>query len=87
MLDLRGNPGGTVNEAVALADTFLSQGEIVSMRGRIAGNSRRWIADSAERLPGIPMVVLLDGASASASEIVAGDGSTPTFPGPAALAG
>ena len=72
VLDLRGNPGGTVNEAVALADTFLSQGEIVSMRGRIAGNSRRWIADSAERLPGVPMVVLLDGASASASELVAG---------------
>jgi len=72
VLDLRGNPGGTVNEAVVLADTFLSRGEIVSMRGRIAGNSRRWVADSAERLPGIPMVVLLDGASASASEIVAG---------------
>lgn len=72
VLDLRGNPGGTVNDAVVLADTFLAQGEIVSMRGRIAGNSRRWIADGAERLSGVPMVVLLDGASASASELVAG---------------
>lgn len=72
ILDLRGNPGGLVNQAVAVADAFLGQGEIVSMRGRWPGNSRSWSADDAQHLPTVPMVVLIDGGSASASELVAG---------------
>jgi len=71
ILDMRGNPGGLLNQAVVTADTFLSHGEIVSLRGRTPGNRRSWKADAAERLPGVPMVVLLDGASASAAELVA----------------
>ncbi len=71
ILDMRGNPGGLLNQAVATADIFLRQGEIVSLRGRTAGSRRSWKADPAERLAGVPMVVLLDGASASAAELVA----------------
>jgi carboxyl-terminal processing protease len=71
VLDLRGNPGGLLREAVTLADTFLAQGEIVSLRGRTPGNQRSWQADPAELLPGAPMVVLVDRRSASASELVA----------------
>ncbi len=71
ILDLRGNPGGLLNQAVATADIFLSQGEIVSLRGRTAGNRRSWKADAAEQLAGLPMVVLINGGSASASELVA----------------
>lgn len=71
VLDLRGNPGGLIREAVRVADTFLSQGEIASMRGRTPGNERTWQADGAELLAGLPMVVLLDRKSASAAELVA----------------
>jgi carboxyl-terminal processing protease len=71
VLDLRGNPGGLLREAVLAADAFLSQGEIVSVRGRAPGNGRSWQADPSELLPGLPMVVLLDRRSASASELVA----------------
>ncbi len=71
VLDLRGNPGGLLREAVALADTFLSRGEIVSLRGRTPSNQRSWEADPAELLPGLPMVVMVDRRSASASELVA----------------
>ena len=71
ILDMRGNPGGLLNQAVITADAFLSQGEIVSLRGRTAGNRRSWQADPAEQLAGVPMVVLLDGGSASAAELVA----------------
>jgi carboxyl-terminal processing protease len=71
ILDMRGNPGGLLNQAVITADIFLSQGEIVSLRGRTAGNRRSWQADPAEQLGGLPMVVLLDGSSASAAELVA----------------
>lgn len=71
VLDLRGNPGGLIREAVRVADAFLSQGDIASMRGRTPGNERTWQADSAELLAGLPMVVLLDRKSASASELVA----------------
>jgi len=71
VLDLRGNPGGLIREAVRVADAFLSRGEIASMRGRTPGNERTWQADSAELLAGLPLVVLLDKSSASASELVA----------------
>lgn len=71
ILDMRGNPGGLLNEAVAAADIFLGKGEIVSLRGRTPGNRRTWVADPAERLAGLPMVVLIDGTSASAAELVA----------------
>ncbi|MGE0331848.1 MAG: S41 family peptidase [Ramlibacter sp.] len=71
VLDLRGNPGGLIREAVRVADAFLSQGAIASMRGRTPGNERTWQADSTELLAGLPMVVLLDKNSASASELVA----------------
>ena len=71
VLDLRGNPGGLLNQAVAMADMFLGAGEIVSLRGRTPGNRRTWQADSVEHLAGVPMVVLIDGRSASASELVA----------------
>lgn len=71
ILDLRGNPGGLLNQAIAVADIFLSEGEIVSLRGRTASNRRAWKADAAEQLAGLPMVVLIDGRSASAAELVA----------------
>jgi C-terminal peptidase prc len=71
VLDLRGNPGGSLREAVTAADAFLSQGEIVSLRGRTPGNQRSWRADPEEMLPGLPLVVLIDRRSASASELVA----------------
>ncbi|HEX7891102.1 MAG TPA: S41 family peptidase [Ramlibacter sp.] len=71
VLDLRGNPGGLLREAVLTADTFLSQGAIVSLHGRTPSNQRSWQADAAELLPGVPMVVLIDRRSASASELVA----------------
>jgi carboxyl-terminal processing protease len=71
VLDMRGNGGGLLRQAVITADAFLSDGEIVSLRGRTAGNQRSWKADSIEQLPGVPMVVLIDGRSASAAELVA----------------
>jgi carboxyl-terminal processing protease len=71
VLDMRGNPGGLLREAVKIADTFLAQGEIVSLHGNSPGRTRAWQADAAEMLAGVPMVVLIDGRSASASELVA----------------
>jgi carboxyl-terminal processing protease len=71
VLDMRGNGGGLLRQAVITADTFLSEGNIVSLRGRTPGNQSSWQADAAERLSGIPMVVLIDGRSASAAELVA----------------
>jgi carboxyl-terminal processing protease len=71
VLDLRGNPGGLLAEAVRTADTFLSKGDIVSLRGRTRGNQRSWQADPDELLADVPMVVLVDRRSASASELVA----------------
>ena len=72
MLDLRGNPGGLVTEAVAVADLFLAEGDIVSMRGRGGRLLERHRAHRSGTLPRWPLVVLVDGGSASASEIVAG---------------
>jgi carboxyl-terminal processing protease len=71
ILDMRGNPGGLFNQAVTTADAFLSDGEIVSLRGRSAAKRRSWTAAASEQLAGVPMVVLLDGRSASAAELVA----------------
>lgn len=71
VLDLRGNPGGTLREAVLTADAFLNQGDIVSLHGRTPGHQRSWKADAPELLAGVPLVVLIDRRSASASELVA----------------
>lgn len=71
ILDLRGNPGGLLREAVLTADTFLKGGEIVSLRGRTGITQRTWQADATELLPNVPLVVLVDRRSASASELVA----------------
>ncbi|WP_371155723.1 S41 family peptidase [Jannaschia sp. 2305UL9-9] len=72
VLDLRNNPGGLLNAGVDLADAFLEQGEIVSTRGRESGNGDRFGASAGDVIEGLPMVVLINGGSASASEIVAG---------------
>ncbi len=75
VLDLRSNPGGSLDEAVALADLFLTKGRIVSQRGRARGESVTYDAETVFRgdiAEGLPMVVLIDAGSASASEIVAG---------------
>ena len=75
VLDLRSNPGGSLDEAVALSDLFLSEGQIVSQRGRARGESISYDSETVFRgdiAEGIPIVVLIDAGSASASEIVAG---------------
>jgi carboxyl-terminal processing protease len=72
VLDLRNNPGGLVDQAVDVANAFIDQGEIVSTRGRDPDESQRYDAKPAARLYSQPMVVLINGGSASASEIVAG---------------
>jgi carboxyl-terminal processing protease len=73
VLDLRNNPGGLLDQAVAVSNAFLDQGEIVSIRGRRPQDSRRFEAQPARDLVrGLPVVVLINGGSASASEIVAG---------------
>ena len=72
VLDLRSNPGGLLDQAVAVADTFLEGGEIVSTRGRRARDTLREMGTPGDRLSGKPIVILINGGSASASEIVAG---------------
>ncbi len=72
ILDLRGNPGGLLDEAVALSDLFLDSGTIVSQRGRYARDNESYNAEPGDIAKGIPMIVLIDEGSASASEIVAG---------------
>ena len=71
VLDLRGNPGGVLKPAVDIADGFLEEGVIVSTQGR-AANQMEYSAKPGSYLQGIPMVVLVDGRSASASEVLAG---------------
>jgi carboxyl-terminal processing protease len=71
VLDMRGNGGGLLRQAVTTADLFLGEGDIVSLRGRTPGSQRTWRADAAEHLAGVPMVVLIDRRSASAAELVA----------------
>lgn len=72
VIDLRNNPGGLLNQAIAVSDAFLSEGEIVSTRGRNPEDGERWNADAEDLTNGKPIVVLINGGSASASEIVAG---------------
>ena len=72
ILDMRRNPGGLLDEAVSVSDAFLGKGEIVSTRGRNADETRRYNARSGDEIDGKPLVVLVNGGSASASEIVAG---------------
>ena len=72
VLDLRNNPGGLLDQAIAVSDDFLEQGEIVSTRGRHAEDAARYNARPGDITNGLPMVVLINGGSASASEIVAG---------------
>ena len=72
VLDLRNNPGGVLNAAVAVSDTFLTKGLIVYTDGRVPDAQLKFNATPADALNGAPMVVLVNGGSASASEIVAG---------------
>ncbi|WP_427025268.1 S41 family peptidase [Aureimonas ureilytica] len=72
VLDLRRNPGGLLDEAVSVSDAFLNSGEIVSTRGRNAEETRRYNARPGDDVGGKPVIVLVNGGSASASEIVAG---------------
>jgi len=72
VLDLRNNPGGLLDQAVAVSDAFLDKGEIVSTRGRRAEDAQRYNARAGDIAQGLPVAVLINGGSASASEIVAG---------------
>ena len=72
VLDLRNNPGGLLNQAIRVSDAFLEKGEIVSTRGRYSKDSERYTAKPGDLADGKPIVVLINGGSASASEIVAG---------------
>ena len=72
ILDLRSNPGGLLDQAVAISTDFLKQGEVVSIRGRHPEDGQRWQAKNGDITDGLPVVVMIDGGSASASEIVAG---------------
>ena len=72
VLDLRNNPGGLLDQAIAVSDAFLDHGEIVSTRGRYADDAQRFNAREGDLAEGLPVVVLINGGSASASEIVAG---------------
>ncbi|SDE05401.1 S41 family peptidase [Ruegeria marina] len=72
VLDLRNNPGGLLTQAIKVSDAFLDSGEIVSTRGRNAEDGERFNATEGDLAQGKPVVVLINGGSASASEIVAG---------------
>ncbi|MFH5925908.1 S41 family peptidase [Roseomonas xinghualingensis] len=72
VLDLRNNPGGLLDQAIQVSDDFLEQGEIVSTRARRSEDAQRWNARSGDIAQGLPIVVLVNAGSASASEIVAG---------------
>lgn len=71
ILDLRNNPGGLLNQSVSVADSFLEQGKIVGIKGRDGRNERAYYADEGDLIQNIPMVILVNQGSASASEIVA----------------
>ncbi|MEI4473504.1 S41 family peptidase [Frigidibacter sp. MR17.24] len=72
ILDLRNNPGGLLNQAISVSDAFLDAGEIVSTRGRNTQDSERYNAEPGDMAQGKPVVILINGGSASASEIVTG---------------
>lgn len=72
VVDLRNNPGGLLNQAIDVSDAFLDKGEIVSQRGRYEEDTERNNATAGDLTDGLPVVVLINGGSASASEIVAG---------------
>jgi carboxyl-terminal processing protease len=72
VLDLRNNPGGLLDQAISVADDFLERGEIVSTRGRDPDETQRFSAHPGDLTKGKPVIVLINGGSASASEIVAG---------------
>ena len=72
ILDLRNNPGGLLDQAISVSDAFLQKGEIVSTRGRNPEESQRFSARPGDLIKGKPLIILINGGSASASEIVAG---------------
>ena len=72
VIDLRNNPGGLLDQAISVSDAFLDKGEIVSTRGRNAEETQRFNARPGDLTKGKPLIVLINGGSASASEIVAG---------------
>jgi carboxyl-terminal processing protease len=72
VLDLRNNPGGLLDQAISMSDAFLDKGEIVSVKARKSEDVQRWNAKPGDVANGLPIVVLVNGGSASASEIVAG---------------
>lgn len=72
VVDLRNNPGGLLDQAISVSDAFLERGEVVSTRGRRAESAQRFNATPGDIAQGLPVVVLINGGSASASEIVAG---------------
>ncbi len=72
ILDLRSDPGGSLDQAINVSDTFLDGGEVVSQRGRTKADTQHYYAKAGDRIDGKPLIVLVDQGSASASEIVAG---------------
>ena len=72
ILDLRNNPGGVLGSAVGISDLFLKSGKIVYTKGRTNNSDLEYFANSEDILEGLPLYVLINGGSASASEIVAG---------------
>ena len=72
VLDVRNNGGGLLDQAIEVTDTFMDRGEVVSTRGRRADDIQRYYGTPGERLAGVPMVILINEGTASASEIVAG---------------
>ena len=72
VVDLRNNPGGLLDQAVSVSSTFMARGEVVSTRGRNPEETQRFTAHGGDLTKGKPLVVLINGGSASASEIVAG---------------
>lgn len=72
ILDLRNNPGGLLDQAISVSSMFMDSGEVVSTRGREAHEIERYFAERGERFPDTPIIVLVNGGSASAAEIVAG---------------
>src|SRR5262249_58150878 len=83
VIDLRNNPGGLLDQAISVSDAFLEKGEIVSTRGRNAEETQRFNARAGDLTKNKPVIVLINGGSASASEIVAG--GRPHYPRAAPL--